>query len=261
MIGRQSENGKFPCVLLHGWGISSVAWQLIVEPLEQYFDVIQIDLPGFGINAHDCPADYTLDELADKIAPIIVEKVPHKALVVGWSLGGLVATRLATRYNEQVAALCLVASSPCFVEQENWPGIKASVLSSFAQLLRDDSNTTIERFLAIQAMGSEHARDDIKWLKKVVLRQQKADMIALQGGLEILQNTDLRQELAELSIPVRGIYGRLDSLVPRKTIEPLSELVKDFEYTIVKKASHAPFISHKDEFMQLFCGYFEDLIR
>ena len=103
--------------------------------------------------------------------------------------------------------------------------------------------------------------DDIKWLKKVVLRQQKANMVALKGGLEILQNTDLRQEMAELKVPVRGIYGRLDSLVPRKAIEPLSEVVKDFEYTIVKKASHAPFISHKDEFLQVFCGYFEDLIR
>lgn len=256
MIGRQSKNGKYPCVLLHGWGISSVAWQLVVEPLEQYFDVIQIDLPGFGANAHNCPADYNLDELADKIAPL----VPERAIVVGWSLGGLVATRLASRYKEKVASLCLVASSPCFIEQYGWPGIKASVLSSFAQLLRDDSNTTIERFLAIQAMGSEHARDDIKWLKRVVLRQQKADMIALKGGLEILQHTDLRQELAWLTIPIRGIFGRLDSLVPRKTIVPLSELVDDFEYTILEKASHAPFISHKEEFLSVFKDYFESFI-
>lgn len=257
MIGRQSENGKFPCVLLHGWGISSVAWQLVLEPLEKNFDVIQIDLPGFGVNAHDCPAEYSLDELVDKIAP----HIPKQAIVVGWSLGGMVATRLATRYSDRVAALCLVASSPCFVEQDNWPGINASVLSSFAQLLKDDSNTTIQRFLAIQAMGSEHARDDIKWLKKVVLRQAKADMVALRGGLELLQHTDLRQELAQLAIPVRGIYGRLDSLVPRKTIEPLSKLLSDFEYTILKKASHAPFISHKDEFIELFNGYFRQLIR
>ena len=253
IIGRQSKNGKLPCVLLHGWGISSVAWQLVLASLEQHFDVYLIDLPGFGENANDCPEPYNLDTLAGRIAPLI----PDGALVVGWSLGGLVATRIATLYPHKVASLCLVCSSPCFIEQANWPGIKANVLADFAALLCQDSQKTIERFLAIQAMGSEHARDDIKWLKTVVVKQQSANIKALSGGLEILQQADLRNEMAQLNIPIRGIYGRLDSLVPRKSIDILAASLVDFDYTVLNKASHAPFISHKDEFIRVFNGYFD----
>ena len=68
---------------------------------------------------------------------------------------------IAAHWPEKVAKVVLVASTPFFAEQNDWPGIKPNVLNTFKEQLVSHREKTIERFLAIQAMGSESARDDI----------------------------------------------------------------------------------------------------
>jgi pimeloyl-[acyl-carrier protein] methyl ester esterase len=58
---------------------------------------------------------------------------------------------------ERVQALVTVASSPCFSAQDAWPGIKPEVLAGFQQQLSEDFQRTVERFLALQTMGTETA--------------------------------------------------------------------------------------------------------
>ncbi|WP_125784438.1 pimeloyl-ACP methyl ester esterase BioH [Pseudoalteromonas rubra] len=233
-------------VLLHGWGMNKQVWQLSIEQLQQAqpLPVRSVNLPGFGGAAFPEHIS-TLDDLADEIARDLSE---HSVLV-GWSLGGLVAINLAHRYPDKVAKLVLVAANPCFVESPEWPGIKPKVLAGFKQALADDSAKTIERFLAIQAMGSEHARDDIKQLRKLLGQLPAAHPEALSLGLDALQSCDYRAYFGALSQPVFGLFGRLDALVPSEVIERMAVLNPQFKAFTFAKASHAPFISHKDEFV------------
>ncbi|MCO7191138.1 MULTISPECIES: pimeloyl-ACP methyl ester esterase BioH [unclassified Pseudoalteromonas] len=233
-------------VLLHGWGMNKQVWQLSAEQLQQAqaLPVRAVNLPGFGGAAFPEHIS-TLDEVADDIAA----QLNNNSVLVGWSLGGLVALNLAHRYPEKVAKLVLVASNPCFVEQPDWPGIKPKVLAGFKQALADDSAKTIERFLAIQAMGSEHARDDIKQLRQLLGQLPAPNSNALSLGLDALQSCDYRTEFGALSQPVFGLFGRLDALVPSDAIERMAALNPQFKAFTFSKASHAPFISHKDEFV------------
>ncbi|MFT5161901.1 MAG: pimeloyl-[acyl-carrier protein] methyl ester esterase [Alteromonadaceae bacterium] len=245
MIVKNSDNGKPPMVLLHGWGLNSGVWDFVLPQLEQLFDVHRIDLPGFGFNNHKQLDRYDLIGLAELIAPLC----PAGSVLAGWSLGGLVASQLALQYPGHFSSLCLIASTPCFVEQKSWKGIKPQVLNSFAKALCDDSEKTVARFLAIQAMGSASAREDVKWLKQAVITGGSPKAEALSGGLAILQQIDLRPQLATLTIPIKGIYGRLDSLVAVESVSKLADSLADFEYQVLHQASHAPFISHRDEFI------------
>ena len=145
MISKQSNNGKYPLVLLHGWGVNSGVWARVLPELERNFDVHCIDLPGFGFNNGVKLADYTLSALAEIIAPLC----PQGSILAGWSLGGLVASSIAFKYPEKVASLCLIASSPCFVTQPDWQGIEPAVLQQFSQDLTLNVNKTIERFLSL----------------------------------------------------------------------------------------------------------------
>jgi pimeloyl-[acyl-carrier protein] methyl ester esterase len=106
--------------------------------------------------------------------------------------------------------------------------------------------------MAIQAMGSESARQDVKQLKQAVFDYPPANPLALSHGLAILAGCNLRDELKSLTLPVKGIYGRLDSLVAIKSIESMANQMHNFEYRVLAKASHAPFISHRVEFLQHF---------
>ena len=171
-----------------------------------------------------------------------------RCIWLGWGLGGLVASQIALSQPERVKALVTVASSPCFSAQEAWPGIKPDVLASFQQQLSEDFQRTVERFLALQTMGTETARQDARTLKQTVLSLPMPDVEVLNGGLEILKTVDLREPLASLAVPHLRIYGYLDGLVPRKVVPLLDALWPDSESQVIAKAAHAPFISHPAEF-------------
>jgi len=234
------------CVLLHGWGMSQGVWQLIKPELEFLYSgkVRCLDLPGYGDNNASL-SPYTLHDAAKQVS----EQLKPQSVLMGWSLGGLFAIYIAKHWPEKVSKVILVASTPLFAEQLPWAGIKPKVLTQFKEQLLQERSKTIERFLAIQAMGSESARDDVKQLKQLLSQSAPPNNEALSAGLDILQNEDLRELFAQCPVTLRGIFGRLDSLVPYRAIEKMVVLNGDFEYEVIDKASHAPFISHKSEFL------------
>ncbi|MBM3073795.1 pimeloyl-ACP methyl ester esterase BioH [Lelliottia sp. RWM.1] len=234
--------GNCHLVLLHGWGLNAEVWHCISEELASQFTLHLVDLPGFG-RSHSF-GEMSLDEMAQHV----LDAAPQKAIWLGWSLGGLVASSIALSHPERVQALVTVASSPCFSAREGWPGIKPEVLAGFQQQLSEDFRRTVERFLALQTMGTETARQDARTLKNTVLSLPMPDVEVLNGGLEILKTADLREPLALLEVPHLRIYGYLDGLVPRKVVPLLDTRWPQSESLVIDKAAHAPFISHPAEF-------------
>ena len=234
--------GNCHLVLLHGWGLNAEVWHCISEELASHFTLHLVDLPGFGRSRGF--GAMSLDEMARQV----LDAAPQNAIWLGWSLGGLVASQIALSQPERVKALVTVASSPCFSAQEAWPGIKPDVLASFQQQLSEDFQRTVERFLALQTMGTETARQDARTLKQTVLSLPMPEVEVLNGGLEILKTVDLREPLAALAMPHLRIYGYLDGLVPRKVVPLLDALWPESESQVIAKAAHAPFISHPAEF-------------
>ncbi len=251
---------KIPLVLLHGWGLNSAVWQPLIESLPddftQFFNVVTLDLPGFGVNVS---VDITPYSLAN-ICQSIINTITKPAIYVGWSLGGLVATEMALRFPEKVLALITVASTPRFIEEkvqveENiqviWPGIKANVLAAFHQQLQVNIEKTIDGFLKIQAMGSPHIRQDIKKISQLVFQQKMASQATLDQSLTLLESSDYRHTLQNVTQPFLRLYGNADSLVPKSVIEKVNELTPKSDVYIFKQASHAPFISHADDFKEI----------
>ena len=162
-------------ILLHGWGVNSAIFTPLIEQLIHHFNLVLIDLPGFGDNVEQYPTPYQLESVVEAITP----NVKDNAVVAGWSLGGLVATQLALTLPEKVAKVVTIASSPCFVEREEWPGIKAKVLASFHQQLQASISKTLSGFLKLQAMGSPHVRDDIRAIKQLVEQKREPSELVL----------------------------------------------------------------------------------
>lgn len=234
--------GNCHLVLLHGWGLNAEIWHCIREELASHFTLHLVDLPGFGRSRGF--GAMSLDEMAQQV----LDAAPQNAVWLGWSLGGLVASQIALSRPDRVKALVTVASSPCFSAQDAWPGIKPEVLAGFQQQLSEDFQRTVERFLALQTMGTETARKDARTLKQTVLSLPMPEVEVLNGGLEQLKTVDLRAPLASLTIPHLRIYGYLDGIVPRKVAPLLDDLWPNSQSMVVAKAAHAPFISHPDEF-------------
>ncbi|MEA9390922.1 pimeloyl-ACP methyl ester esterase BioH [Acerihabitans sp. TG2] len=236
--------GSVDLVLLHGWGLNAEVWSCIETRLSPHFRLHLVDLPGYGRSQ-----GFGALSLA-RMAQAVMDRAPPQAWWLGWSLGGLVASQAALDWPERVAGLITVASSPCFSAAPAWPGINAEVLVGFEQQLRHDFQRTVERFLALQTLGTVTAREDTRRLKQVVLSQPLPAVEVLTAGLDILRGADLRDPLAGLRVPLLRLYGYLDGLVPRKVAGLLDQCWPDSQSVIVPKAAHAPFISHPDIFCQ-----------
>tara|TARA_R110002126_G_scaffold43555_19_gene124930 strand:+ start:4401 stop:5177 length:777 start_codon:yes stop_codon:yes gene_type:complete len=239
-----SSTDKPVLVLLHGWGVNQGVWQTLLADIPDTFRVITLDIPGYGL-AQTLPEPYSFDTVLAELA----QQIPANSLLCGWSLGGLLAIALAARYPEKVRQLALVAATPCFLQQPDWPGMKPVVMQQFAQSLQRDLKQTISRFLAIQAMGSASAKSDAAELKQAIAAYPQANPSALTAGLGFLTDQDLRRIFASLNQPIAGCFGALDSLVPVAVLQQLQQLQPQARFTVLAKASHAPFISHRSEFL------------
>lgn len=235
----RSGHGE-PLVLLHGWGLHGGVFTLLAARLSERFDVWNVDLPGHGRSA-PLPAP----SLA-AVAECITDAVPAGATWLGWSLGGMVALAAAT--GAAPARLVLIATSPRFVAAPPWLGTPVAVLHGFAESLEQDYRATLKRFVALQARGSEHAREETRHLREHLFVHGEPDPAALRGGLDILARADLRPMLPAITMPTLLIGGARDTLIPTAALEATLALLPDARLALIDGAGHAPFLSHPEPF-------------
>ncbi len=252
LVVKDFGTGHKKIVLLHGWGLGSQVFLPLAGKLSTLYQVRLIDLPGYGDNSAVASQVMEFADYVDLIAPYI----PKGGLLVGWSLGGLVAQQLDLIRPGLVAKLALVCSSPFFPAQDPWPGIELDVLEMFQRELEQDYQKLVQRFLGIQAMGSESAKQDMKRLKQLLSRSRQPSQESLALGLQYLKEVDLREALGKSSVPILRIFGAKDSLVPQQHLPLLEKMCPGSQKIVMPRASHAPFISHESQFIQHLCEFY-----
>ncbi len=234
-----------PVVWLHGWGMSSAIWQAVPEFAR--FDSHALSLPGHGGE----PWDVALGSDLTRWAEWLLARAPQNAVWVGWSLGGLLALEVARLAPERVAGLCLLASSPCFTLREDWPcAMSAATFAQFEAGLAKDHALTLRRFLALQTVGAEDAKQVRGVLNAAAVDAARVDVRALRAGLALLREVDLREVLAGLTVPVAVLLGGMDRIVPPCVATAYQALNAAARVVTLPHAGHAPFLYVGGEGMQ-----------
>jgi pimeloyl-[acyl-carrier protein] methyl ester esterase len=228
-------------VLIHGWGLHGGIWDRFVPLLEANFRVTCVDLPGHG------RSDWQGEETLDAMTAAVLAVTPVPAALLGWSLGGLVATRAALMAPDKVTALVTIASTPCFVRKPGWQSAMLPVLlDTFAAELAQDYARTLNRFLALQVRGSNSYGEVLKTLRALLLAHGEPDAAALRAGLEVLRTADLRDSLGGIDCPTLLLMGERDTLVPVNAGHAASELFPNARMEVIEGAGHAPFIAQPE---------------
>ena len=233
--------GDTHLVLLHGWAMHGGVFAPLVEALRDRCTMHVVDLPGHG-RSSEC----TVSLQPAACAKAIAARVPP-ALWLGWSLGGLYALQAALDFPQQVQGLAMLCASPRFVRGDDWPyAVSPEILQNFGHDLGSDYEGTLERFLALEALGSDCAQADLRKLRADTFSEHRPDVRALVEGLDVLEHADLRARLQELARPSAWIAGRRDRLIPWQAMQ-WSAAQCAGAFTCVTGGGHAPFIGHTGE--------------
>jgi pimeloyl-[acyl-carrier protein] methyl ester esterase len=241
-------------VLLHGWGLNVRVWDGLVEELGDRFRMIAVDLPGHGrspvSSGRGTPA-----ERAWLIHQTLSSVSDHYSLL-GWSLGGQIALDLAAAMPWQIEKLVLVATTPKFVAGADWPyGMAEAAIAKMAAQLQTDYERTVSDFLELQVRGSVEGGGVLEQLRNALFTHGQAHPTALQAGLNTLATTDLRATLSHVRVPTLVIAGQNDRITAPAAARALAEGLPNARYVEMRRAAHAPFLSHKKEFAALVAEF------
>jgi len=245
-------------VLLHGWAMHGGVFDSLVKKLELQYRVHIVDLPGFGFSREENGV-YNLDEVTDSVISEFRDRKLHNVILIGWSLGGLIAQNICLRDSELVSKLVLVASIPKFVYAVNWKnGIDESLLSVFHVSMQEDYRKTVLRFLSLQVLGDELAMLQLRLLRQEIFTRGEPNHDALKSGLVILQNSDIRDRVADITQQCLLIGGTQDQIVLVNAIKDSVKLFPNAEYKIIEKAAHGLFLSHEPQFLDILNEFLDD---
>lgn len=231
-----------PLVLLHGWAMHGGVFAPLAQRLRERYTLHLVDLPGHGLS-RDSDVPLRLDAGVDAI----LREVPD-AVWCGWSLGGLFALHAAARRPRRLRGLAMLCASPRFVRGTDWKyGVSPEIFQDFAAGLREDYRGTLDRFVALEAFGSDRARDAVRALRNDLFARGEPPAEALAQGLELLETTDLRDTLPALRLPSLWIAGRRDRLVDPRAMRDAAAAAPDARFVQIEHAGHAPFLTDVDD--------------
>lgn len=200
---RQDGPRDAPALLLiHGSASSARSWDLMVPLLTGDHHVIRIDLLGHGRSAKPDDGDYRTTSQAARAGAVLDRLGVARAVVVGHSSGGYVATALAEQRPELVSALALIDSGPSLasfvasdfdLDPSQWPPTDAQL-----------------RELAASGFGSDDYPVPSSLLDEVRVMTFHSMTATMRASFEYLGQRPLPERLAELGKPLLAVYGELE---------------------------------------------------
>jgi pimeloyl-[acyl-carrier protein] methyl ester esterase len=244
-------NGSGPdLVLLHGWGLNIRVWDGLVQELGDRFRMIAVDLPGHGRSAWGAGGGTPAEQAW--LIHTTLASVSNRYSLLGWSLGGQIALDLAAAMPGQTDKLVLVAATPRFAQSADWPyGMEPAVITKLATQLRQNYQQTVRDFLELQVRGSIEGSSVLEQLRHALFVHGEAQPRALEAGLNTLATSDLRPTLPHVKAPTLVIAGQHDRITAPAASRVLAQALPDARYVEMRRAAHAPFLSHRKEFAAL----------
>lgn len=223
-----------PLVLLHGWGCDSHSWQPLVPALQAFADVVVVDLPGFGASAP--VPEFDLETVLQRLE----ECLPPRCVLVGWSLGGMLAVALAERCPNSVQRVITLASNLTFVARPGWPSAMAPAVNRrFNTGFQADSALTWRRFIGLMAQGDSAERVLLKRLRHAFVAPD-INATAWHDALQRLAQMDNRERFARLTQPGLHLYADGDALVPSTAADAVAALGRsEQEVAVIPGTAHA----------------------
>jgi pimeloyl-[acyl-carrier protein] methyl ester esterase len=237
-----------------GWGSTEEVWRATLRRVQDPHLLTTADV-GHHASQFSCDEDETvavgeayflswMDCLRDW--PGVLERLralPGRCVLVGWSLGGLLALRAALELEPQkspelpakIAALVLVSATACMCAAEGYPGADPRMLAAMRTRMNRNAGAVIEEFAAQCAAPDGDEETRLSWLRQA----SGFSAPEMQAGLDCLAALDLRERLEGVGARCRILHGECDRIVPVGSARFLAGRIRGAELEVLAGRGHA----------------------
>ena len=200
-------------VLLAGWGLGAA-------PLQGLAQALLAVLPDYSVQVQMLPNMDGHDTAA--IIQQLDQQLPSDCWLLGWSLGGMLASALAALRQSRCAGVISCASNACFVARDDWSwAMPAATFAQFYELCRSNPAAGLQRFAMLCSQGAVSPRQVARQLQEGVSIDAFADQLA---ALQVLAELDNCQAIRQFSGPQLHFLAQADALVPLAATTQIREL-------------------------------------
>lgn len=233
-----AAHGGVPVVLVHGFGGDLNGWLFNQGALAERYRVIALDLPGHGESSKDVGAG-DLTTLSGAVVSFLAALGVERAHLVGHSLGGAIALRVALDQPARVASLTLICPA----------GFGAEINAAFtgglvAATRRKQLQPVLEMLFANPDLVSRDMVENMLRAKRLDGAQEALAAIEGANFAGGRQAETLAGRLGELRVPVQVIWGAEDKIIPASHA---SALPSDVHVAALPGAGHMPHMERAAE--------------
>lgn len=235
-----------PIIFLHGWPFDHQMFEYQYNYfLPRGYRVIGVDFSGFG-DSDLVIEEYGYDTLADDIKVVLEELQIEEAILVGFSMGGAVATHYMARHQGfGIKKLILISAAvPQFAKKPAYSiGIKKSEITSMIDQIQIDRPKMIQDF--IKKLFHEKTYGSYKdWLTSLALRASSYGMIL---SALAMRDENVQADLEQITVPTLIFHGEKDTVCSYEVVEEMTQLIPKNIVVPFRKSGHAIFHDETDK--------------
>jgi pimeloyl-ACP methyl ester carboxylesterase len=238
-----------PIVLIPGWPLSDEMYEYQYNDLiKKNFRVIGITLRGFGKSDKPYGA-YTYDVHALDIKKVLNKLEIKDAVLGGFSMGGSIAIHYMSVYNgAHVSRLALFgAAAPIWTQRKDFPyNLPTKAVDDLIELNYKDRPKLLSNFAKIFSAAESSLNAGIgDWLNGICL---SASSHATAQCLIALRDTDLRSDLAKITVPTVIMHGKKDKICSFDLAEQMKAGISDSQIIAFENSGHSLFLEETHKF-------------
>jgi 3-oxoadipate enol-lactonase len=236
-------------VFINSLGTDFRIWQEVAPAFAEHMRVILYDKRGHGLSETVRPL-HGIDDYVDDLVGLLDSLDVKRASLIGLSIGGMIAQRLAARAPEKVDALVLCDTAAKIGTLDMWAGRIRAVESHGIEPIADGIS---ERWFTKSFREGKMA-EHIGWRNMVV----RTPVQGYIGACAAIRDADLTAETAAIKAPTLCVVGNQDGATPPDLVCATASLIAGARFSIISGAAHLPCIEQPSILIQLIADHLRE---
>jgi pimeloyl-ACP methyl ester carboxylesterase len=234
-----------PVVFLHGWLGSWRYWFPTMERVAENFRTYSFDFWGFGESRRKSTYE-SIQNYSDQVIRFLDELGIDRCLLVGHSMGGMVALKTAINHPKRISRVAAVGA-PIVGDSLSW------LLKLTDRPLFADAFARVPAFRRFMFQWFLGEADD-QHVHEILDDSVKSSSTTLRNAVGSMWRTDLRPELSRIGVPALIVHGGRDEIVHPNQAD-LFDNVSSAEVVVMPESRHFPFLDEADLFNDILLRF------